>query len=146
LKSVCQHYFFEEANTKSTNYGIVSFNSKSFFPNDAGVVLAEAYRAASVTLQAEPSSVTICSFVTLTGKVFQVQEGVSISILFKSTGREWSNLTTVISNSNGFFSYIWNCTSAGSYVVKAISQEYEIRPETESNIVAVTVNASPVAS
>jgi hypothetical protein len=43
LTNVCQHDFFQQADSESTDYSIVSFRSNDFYTNDASSVLVQAY-------------------------------------------------------------------------------------------------------
>lgn len=79
LQNVCQHDFFEQANTNINNYAIVSLSSKNFYPHDAGAILMEAYGGVS----SSTSKNQIQEFLVWTIIVLPIAAAVSFYVLRK---------------------------------------------------------------
>ena len=95
-----------------------------------------------ISLDADPTSVTTGSSITLSGVIFPKRPGVSVTILYRPSGGTWSELRSVKTSLNGHYSLGWVMTTAGTYEVKA-SWLGDTRTEgAESEVETVTVQGS----
>ncbi|RLE65492.1 MAG: hypothetical protein DRJ38_03695 [Thermoprotei archaeon] len=94
--------------------------------------------SSSLSLSANPKSVTKGGKVTLTGSLNPKLQGISIKIL-QSSGGGWSQIATVKTDSNGRFSYTWSANTEGTYSFKATWNGNDKYFGSTSNTVSVKV-------
>ena len=96
--------------------------------------------ASTISIAASPTSVLPGGSVAINGSITPIREGATVTILYRTTGvATWSNLTSVLTDEDGEYSYDWTATTVGSYQFRATwSGDLEYLPA-ESSVVTVTV-------
>jgi len=95
--------------------------------------------SSNITIDVEPTTVTVGENVTISGSIQPRLVGVAVRIRWQPPGRPWGNLATVTTDENGKFSYVWTPETVGTYEVMT---EWLGSPTTSyaaSRIVVVTV-------
>jgi hypothetical protein len=146
LMNVCQHEFFEQRvwngtvlNRLDTDYGIVSFDTKTYFPEEAADVLREAYGGSSITISVTPNQVTAGSNVTINGAIVPTKVDVNVTISYRLSGELWNVLATVKTDSDSDYTYTWKTMSNGTYEIQTVWQGDEETLPAKSSIETVLV-------
>lgn len=72
-------------------------------------------------IEVYPTSVDVGSNVTITGRITPSRPGVNVKIEYRTKGTTdgWTELETVVTDSTGGFTYLWNPAAAGTYEIRA---------------------------
>ena len=95
-----------------------------------------------ISIDVDPNPASAGSNITLSGAINPKRVNVTVTILYRSEGGDWSKLRDVKISEEGYYSIGWQVTVARIYEVKA-SWPGDIRTEgAESEVKAVTVQGS----
>jgi 5-hydroxyisourate hydrolase-like protein (transthyretin family) len=72
-----------------------------------------------IYLTLSPSTIRLGETITLTGYISPAHSYQSINLYYSKSGNEWFLLTTVTTDSEGYFSYPWTSDSVGTFYMKA---------------------------
>ncbi|MBE0519971.1 Ig-like domain repeat protein [Candidatus Bathyarchaeota archaeon] len=76
-------------------------------------------RISTLSIDAHPTTVTVGSNITITGKLKPALEGASITISYQPLLGAWKILTIVETDSDGNSIYSWTTTEVGMYILNA---------------------------
>jgi hypothetical protein len=93
----------------------------------------------TLTLEASSTNTTIGTPIILNGVLSPIREGVSVTIQTKFEQDSWSNKTSVQTNLQGRYTYVWTPTTAGTYQVRASWSGDAVTSANMSNIKTITV-------
>jgi len=99
--------------------------------------------SSSISISISPTTFTIGESITISGYLSPRREGVSITIQSRPSGGAWTTLTSVQTDPEGGYSYIWTPTAAGTYEIKANWEGDENTLPGESAGQLVTAEAAP---
>ena len=106
-------------------------------------------RKSNITINVTPTQIQIGDNITITGKLTPAKEGLDVTleyqIVYESPFQftNWKTLTTVHTNSNGEYVYIWQPEKAAMYLLRANWLGDNITVECSNNSGLVTVNKLP---
>jgi len=94
----------------------------------------------SITISANPTTITIGDSTTISGSISPTREGVTVTLQYRLEGEEtWNTLTTATTNENSQYSHIWTPETAEIYEVKASWPGDDITSPAESNVQTIKV-------
>jgi len=98
-------------------------------------------RSSIVTIDVQPTSITIGSNATISGLVSSnvTKPNVNVTIYYRLSGSSWTNLTTTKTNSTGHYNYTWKPTTVGTFELKANWTGDATTDPAESEIATLTV-------
>jgi hypothetical protein len=97
----------------------------------------------TISIGVNPSSVALGSSVAITGTITPERQDLSVTINVRKDGGAWTALpTTVVTDSQGDYSYDWTPTEAGTYDVQTLWAGDVNTHGSESEIRTVTVEAA----
>lgn len=106
-------------------------------------------RKSNITINVTPPQIYIGENVTITGKLTPAKEGLNITLeyqmLYESPFQftTWKPLTTVHTNSNGDYFYIWQPETANMYLLRANWLGDNVTAECSNSSGLITVNKLP---
>lgn len=111
-------------------------------PSGSPTITVTVNKAAStITASASPTTITYGQNTTLTGSIIPAISNAAATIWYRKSGTQtFINLTTVRTNDNSQFKYVWTPPSAGTYQIKANWTGDTNSLPAESSIVAIIVN------
>jgi parallel beta-helix repeat protein len=113
---------WEPQNPEAYELKAVWKGDETTFPANSSIVtLIVTKKKSSLTIDANPTSVTLGSNITITGNLTPKLEGTNITIssLRYSSLFTWTELATVKTDSNGHYAYNWTTTELGMYLLNA---------------------------
>jgi hypothetical protein len=110
----------------TTDVGTFELNASwpgdsAYLPASSGVITVVVTRlSSSISIAASPENVTYRSITSISGSLTPALEGATVTIRYRLGGGVWSDLTSVVTDGSGQYSYDWNATTAvGTYEFKA---------------------------
>jgi len=94
----------------------------------------------TISVFASTANMTVGESVTINGSISSIRVEVNVTIYYSLSGGVWSTLTTVTTDVDGHYSYVWTPTIAGTYEVKAGWEGDLTHLSDESDVAVVTVN------
>lgn len=93
----------------------------------------------TLSLVLSADTLTLGSNVTISGQISPVREGVTVTILYRVAGGTWDTLAPVVTDSNGYYTYVWTPSTVEMYNVKATwpGDIYTLSDESDSLTVIV---------
>jgi hypothetical protein len=107
--------------------------SKIFFWNSTIIF-------STVSCEVSSSSITLGSPVTVSGSISPAEVANITIQISTDNGTSLNNLTTITSDSDGYYSFTWTPESVGSYELEALFEEEISDTKTVSGTVSVTVS------
>jgi hypothetical protein len=99
----------------------------------------------TISINAEPASVTVGSSVTISGTIAPIRPNVDVTIYQRPTGgTTWTTLATVKTDSQGRYTYTWTTTETGTYDVKSSWAGDENTLPAQSEIKTVSISAASI--
>jgi len=98
-------------------------------------------RFGTISLEVNPTSVSVGSSVVILGKVEPECPGVWVYINVRKNGGEWTLLLIMITDSRGNYSYEWTQTETGTYELQAMCEYNMEIAGSESEVKTITVSA-----
>jgi hypothetical protein len=125
-----------------------SFELKANWAGDATTLAAESSVTtltvnkvgSEISLNVDPSSVVLGGDATITGSISPRHTGVNVTISYRLTGEQWSELTMTKTDSNSQYAFTWNTFRVGTFEIKASWLGDENTLPAESSISSLTVN------
>ena len=99
-------------------------------------------RSSTIQIDVSPDAVVQGENVTITGTLSPLLSNVTITIRYKIEGEEWGNLSTVYTDSNSSFLYVWQTSEPGTYNIKASWLGDANTLPAESSVKSLSVEAS----
>jgi len=97
--------------------------------------------SSTISINVDPSSVTVDSDTTITGAIAPIRTNVEVTIQYRPTGEaSWASLATVKTDGEGKYAYIWTTTLVGTFELKAVWLGDAGTEGAESPMVVLTVN------
>jgi hypothetical protein len=93
----------------------------------------------TISISAFPANITVGDSIILNGSISPVRVEVNVTIYYNLSGEAWSTLTTVTTDVDGRYSYVWTPTIAGTYEVKASWEGNDNTLAAESDVWTATV-------
>jgi len=81
-------------------------------------VMVKLYRSA-ITVIVGSTTAPVGSKVTINGTITPSRTGVNVTISYRPSGGMWATLATVVTNSDGNYTYAWKTTYIGTFEIKA---------------------------
>ena len=75
--------------------------------------------SSTISISATPTTITVGESTIVSGAISPVRTNVAVTIQYRSAGESWSELTTVTTDDNSQYSYIWTPTTVGTFELKA---------------------------
>jgi len=101
----------------------------------------------AISITASPTSITLGESTTISGSISLIREGMDVTIQYRLSGKEaWTKLTTVTTDENSQYSYVWTPLAPGTYELKASWEGDEKTSKATSNVITIEVVEIPVAS
>jgi len=97
--------------------------------------------SSSLTISAIPSYVVVGGNVTLSGFLSPRIPNIPITIMMRTGGGPWANVSTVSTGVDGVYRYVWTVPSSGVFQFKSLWPGNANLDGCESNVVNVTVVA-----
>ena len=76
-------------------------------------------QASSISISADPDSVTAGGKVTISGTITPTRSGVTVTIEYRKTSGDWSQLTTITTDSASDYTYEWSTSDVGTFEIRA---------------------------
>jgi hypothetical protein len=117
---------------------------RNIIPVDTNKILHGLYqikslKTSTISLTANATSVKIGTYINLSGVITPRISNVNVTIFYRKQNEEWAALTTIKTNSTGYYTYAWKVTQTGTFQIKASwlgDANYE---GAESNIITLIV-------
>jgi hypothetical protein len=93
-----------------------------------------------ISINVDRESVALGSNVTIDGAITPYRGGVNVTISYRLTGGQWSDLAKVLTDSNGQYVFVWTPSQTGSFEIKAnwLGDENTLGAESDIKSVNVT--------
>jgi len=128
----------------ATGYETTSQTDIPVFTEETTTVNFALRVISTITISADPTTITVGENTTISGSIDPTREGVTVTIWYRLSGEEtWNNLTTVTTNEYSQYSYVWTPETAEIYEVKASWLGDEDTTPAESNVQTITVQEKP---
>jgi hypothetical protein len=144
LQSVYQDQKQHHSTLEFSNISLLDNNTNPIQPtsppiNGSYTILPD--KSSLITINVNPSSIVIGSNVTINGLVTanETKANVDVTIYKRLEGQAWATLTTLQTNSSGYYSYIWKPTELDTFELKANWTGDAISNPAESSIATLTV-------
>lgn len=92
-----------------------------------------------ISISASPSSIKVGESTIISGSVSQPQGRANVTIQFRLKGGSWSNLTLVVTNLDGSYSYYWTPPQTGTYELRALLESDGHYDAYASGTISITV-------
>jgi len=134
--------------TDRSNITITKVNlrdiDKDIIPVDTNKILHGIYqikslKTSTISLTANATSVKIGTYINLSGAITPGISNVNVTIFYRKQNEEWAVLTTIKTNSTGYYTYAWKVTQAGIFQIKASWLGDADHEGAESNIITFIV-------
>ncbi|MEM3985540.1 MAG: MG2 domain-containing protein [Candidatus Methanomethylicia archaeon] len=99
--------------------------------------------SSSLTISLRPQYVAAGGNITISGVLHPKLSNAPITIMFRAAGGEWSVLSTVNTDLNGIYRYVWVAPASGVYQFKSSWPGNANLNGAESSIVNATIVAQP---
>jgi hypothetical protein len=98
----------------------------------------------TISINLSSAEITLGKTVTINGAVNPARPNVTVTILYRLNGGNWTLLDTVETFDNGSYTHTWTPTEAGTYELKASWDGDDITFGNESEVSTLTVKEAPV--
>ena len=99
--------------------------------------------SSTLTLLLSSSNINLGNTVILSGEILPTHQYANVDLYISENGYQWNFLATVITDTQGHYTYQWTPTSTGTYYLKAYWLGDADHTEDESNVSILTVSYSP---
>ncbi len=93
----------------------------------------------SLNIVLSSNTIRLDETVNITGIIYPVIYNASVTISYSTDGETWTDLSTVYTNENGVYYYVWSPPTLGTYYIKASWPGNETISSAESNIVTLNI-------
>ncbi|NVM22911.1 MAG: PKD domain-containing protein, partial [Desulfobacterales bacterium] len=95
--------------------------------------------SSTISISASPTTVTLGESTAITGSIDPKRTGVTVTIQYRPAGGSWSELTTVTTDEDSQYAYVWTPTTLGTYELKASWEGDANTSNATSNVIAIEV-------
>jgi len=113
-------------------------NCEQWAPGQVSASFA-ALEASSISLDISPTYLVQASTVTISGQLSPSLQNKNVTIYCKVNNLPWKVLSTVVTNSNGQFTYVWTAEAAGVCSVRAGWSGSDIYTGADSPVRTITI-------
>ena len=91
-----------------------------------------------LTCNASASTITISDNVTLRGEVLPIRPGIDVTLQYQ-TESGWSDIQSVVTDTQGQYKFLWTPSAGGTYQIRAICSEDDTYSAAVSTIQSISV-------
>jgi hypothetical protein len=130
-----------------TTTAIGTFELRANWPGDEDYIPAESNviivvvgkSSSSISITVSPSNVALGETTTVSGAITPARQGGNVTIQYRIGGGSWDNLTSVLTDGSGQYSYDWTTTAIGTFELRASWPGDEECLSAESSVITVVV-------
>jgi len=103
------------------------------------IIVVVGKSSSSISITVSPSNVALGETTTVSGAITPARQGGNVTIQYRIGGGSWDNLTSVLTDGSGQYSYDWTTTAIGTFELRASWPGDEECLSAESSVITVVV-------